>query len=109
MGSNLEDALALARKAVAKEPGNSQYADTVGFIYLKKRDFASALQIFDKLSRRYPNEGGFRYHLALALVESGRKQEGERELRAAIAADPALAGQSGVSDLLDDTRPQTSH
>ena len=109
MGSNLEDALTLARKAVAKEPSNSQYADTVGFIYLKKRDFASALQIFNKLSQRYPNEGGFRYHLALALVESGRKQEGERELRAAIAADPALASQSGVSDLLDGTRRQISH
>ena len=47
-------------------------SDTVGFIYLKKKDFASALEIFRKLSQRYPNEGGFRYHFALALVESGR-------------------------------------
>jgi Flp pilus assembly protein TadD len=100
MGSNLDDALALARRALAKEPGNSQYADTVGFIYLKKGDSASALEIFRRLSQRYPNDGSFRYHFALALVESGRKEQGRRELSAAIAADPALANQSGVKELL---------
>jgi tetratricopeptide (TPR) repeat protein len=106
MGSNLDDALALARRALSKDPGNSQYADTVGFIYFKKRDFASSLEVFQKLSQRYPNDGPFRYHLALALVESGRREQGERELRAAIAADPALANQSEVRSLLGGKQPQ---
>lgn len=104
MGTDLDGALALARRAIGKDPGNSQYADTVGFIYLKKRDFASAMDVFQKLSQRYPNDGGFRYHLALTLVESGHKEQGERELRAAIAADPALANQSEVRDLLGEKR-----
>ena len=104
MGTDLDNALALARKALGKDPGNSQYADTVGFIYLKKKDLASAMDVFQKLSQRYPNDGGFRYHLALTLVESGHKEQGERELRAAIAADPALANQSGVKDLLGEKR-----
>ena len=106
LGSNLDDALAHARRALGKDPGNSQYADTVGFIYFKKKDFQSALDVFQKLSQRYPNDAGFRYHLALALVECGRREQGERELRAAIAADPALANQSGVNELLGSHPPQ---
>lgn len=109
VGSNLDDALALARRALGKEPANSQYADTVGFIYLKKRDFASALDVFQKLSQRYPHEGGFRYHFALALVAGGRREQGERELRAAIAADPTLASQPEVKDLLGGNREPLSH
>jgi len=104
MGTNLDEALALARKALGKGPGNSQYADTVGFIYLKKKDFASALDVFQKLCQRYPADGGFRYHLGLALIESGHKEQGERELRAAVAADPALANQLEVKDLLGEKR-----
>lgn len=90
MGSNFDDALALAQKALSRSPGNPQYADTMGFIYLKKRDTASALHIFQTLSNRYPHDAGFRYHLALALLQSGNRAQGEQELRTAVAADPAL-------------------
>jgi tetratricopeptide (TPR) repeat protein len=100
MGSDLDDAMTLAQSALSRSPGNAQYADTIGFIYLKKGDAASAQQIFQSLCNRYPKESGFRYHLALALLQNGNRQQGESELRAAIAANPSLADQEHVKNLL---------
>lgn len=91
MGDNLDQALLLARRALAKSPTNSRYADTVAFIYLKKKDTASALEVFQALSKKYPQDAIFRYHLALALLKSGNKARGEQELKTAIDEDPSLA------------------
>ena len=99
-GSDLDGALALVQKALSAAPSNSQYADTVGYIYLKKRDTASALQVFQSLCNRYPNDAGFRYHFALALLQSGNRSQGEHELRSAVAADPSLADEARVRSLL---------
>ena len=99
-GSDMDAALALVQKALSQSPENSQYADTAGFIYLKRRDTAAALQIFQSLSKRFPNEAGYRYHLALALLQSGNRAQGEHELRAAVAADPSLADEGRVRSLL---------
>ena len=99
-GTDLDDALALSQRALFRSPGNSQYADTVGFIYLKKHDNANALQVFQTLAERFPNDPAFRYHLALALLESGKREQGERELRTAVAADPSLADNATVRHLL---------
>ena len=99
-GTDLDDALALSQNALSKSPGNSQYADTVGYIYLKKHDNASALQVFQTILKRFPNDAGFRYHLALALLQSGKREQGEHELRIAVAADPSLADEPSVRRLL---------
>ena len=99
-GTDLDDALGLSQRALFRSPGNSQYADTVGFIYLKKHDNANALQVFQTLAERFPNDPAFRYHLALALLESGKREQGERELRTAVAADPSLADNATVRHLL---------
>lgn len=95
IGSNLDDALTLAGKALARSPTNPQFADTMGFVYLKKRNTATALDVFQKLSSKYPNEAVFRYHLALALLESGDQARGEQQLKKALAADPTLATIAG--------------
>jgi tetratricopeptide (TPR) repeat protein len=99
-GSELDEAMALSQKSLARSPENSQYADTTGFIYFKKGDTAIALQIFQTLSNKYPNDAGFRYHLALALLKSGNRTQGEHELRTAIAADRSLADEARLKNLL---------
>ena len=100
MGSNLDDALALAQKALSRSPSDPQCADTVGFIYLKKKETASAMRVFHALSTRYPNQALFRYHLALALIQDGNQEQARRECRLAVAADPALAKDAAVRRLL---------
>ena len=63
----------------------------MGFVYLKKKQTAAALQVFKTLTERAPKEAIFRYHLALALRQNGEVQAAGRELRAALEADHSLA------------------
>ena len=99
-GTNLDEALTLSQKALSRSPGNSEYADTVGYIYLKKHNNAAALQIFQTILKRFPNDAGFRYHLALALLQSGKREQGEHELRTAVAANPSLADEARLRQIL---------
>jgi tetratricopeptide (TPR) repeat protein len=94
--SDLEDALALTKRALSQAPGNPQYADTLGFIYLKQKKIASALDVFRTLSLRHPENATFRYHLALALFHNGDSIGARRELRAALAVDPSLVRDSKI-------------
>jgi Flp pilus assembly protein TadD len=97
-GSDLEKALTFAKRALATSPTNPEFADTVGYVYLQRKDSASARAVFRGLSQRYPREALFRYHLALALLAGGERASGERQLRLALAADPSLQ-QAGALDL----------
>ena len=54
----------------------------MGFVYLKKKQTAAALQVFKTLTQWFPKEAIFRYHLALALRQNGDVQAAGRELRA---------------------------
>jgi len=99
-GTNLDEALTLSQKALSRSPGNSEFADTVGYIYLKKHNNTAALQIFQTILKRFPNDAGFRYHLALALLQSGKREQGEHELRTAVAADPSLADEARLKQIL---------
>jgi Tfp pilus assembly protein PilF len=41
-GINLQEALSMAKKAVKKEPKNSSYMDTIGWIYFRLGDYKKA-------------------------------------------------------------------
>jgi tetratricopeptide (TPR) repeat protein len=62
-GGDLEEALRLEQRAQTRQPKNPEFADTLGWIYLKKNMGDSALQIFSQLVRKYPKRPDFRYHL----------------------------------------------
>src|SRR5262249_49918291 len=109
MGTDLDAALALAQRALSLAPANPNYADTVGFVYLKKRETVSARRVFQTLSERHPDNARFRYHLALALLQSGDRTQGLRQLSAAIASDPSLANDPKVNDLLQERGTRSLH
>ena len=100
IGRDLEAAGVHAQKALQKSPANPSYADTVGFVYLKKNQTASALQVFKALTARFPKEAIFRYHLALALRQNGDVQGAGREFRAALQADGSLALDPSAQSIL---------
>jgi type IV pilus assembly protein PilF len=100
IGRDLDTAGVHAQKALQKSPSNPSYADTVGIIYLKKKQTAAALQVFKALTERVPKEALFRYHLALALRQNGDVQAAGRELRAALQADRSLALDPSAQSIL---------
>jgi predicted Zn-dependent protease len=69
-------------------PSNANLSDTLGWIYLKKKDVESALPIMLNLARRFPENSTFRYHLGVALLEKGDKVQAKQELLAALSSQP---------------------
>jgi predicted Zn-dependent protease len=102
-GENLDEALAFARKGAqfATEPTlKTSLADTLGWIYLKKRMYDSALQSFQSLVNSNPGSMTFRYHLGSTLFEMGNKPKAKAELEAALAARPKSDDEPKIRELL---------
>jgi predicted Zn-dependent protease len=76
---NLDEALALAQKAVQAAPQDPEMADTLAWIYVKRNQNDSALQILRGLVGKYPEKTSFRYHLGMALLHSGDQASAKRE------------------------------
>jgi tetratricopeptide (TPR) repeat protein len=87
-GGDLDEALRLINRALKRMPSNANLSDTLGWIYLKKKDVESALPIMLNLARRFPENSTFRYHLGVALLEKGDKVQAKQELLAALSSQP---------------------
>ncbi len=97
---DLNEALQMARQAVQKSPGNLEFTDTLGWVYLKKNNIPSALKIFQNLRQRQPQNASFRIHLAMAYLESGDVNSAQRELGAAQELHPSAEEHSQIQHLL---------
>jgi tetratricopeptide (TPR) repeat protein len=101
-GGDLDEALRLAKTALARSPGQPSFSDTIGYIYLKKGMLDSAIQSFSTLAHRYPSSASFRYHLGLALFEKGEKSVARKELEAALANHPSTQETLRIRELLNE-------
>jgi tetratricopeptide (TPR) repeat protein len=98
---DLDQALSLAQRAVQKAPGQPQFSDTIGYVYLKKKMLDSAVRSFDSLVQKYPGNPTFRYHLGMALLETGDKAAARKELAAALANHPSEDQAAKIRDLVN--------
>ncbi|MGQ9919314.1 MAG: tetratricopeptide repeat protein [Bryobacteraceae bacterium] len=99
-GGDLDEALRLAQLALQKMPQQRYIADTVGWIFLKKNDVESAMQIFQGLVKKYPDEPAFRFHYGAALLKKGDKVRAKAELQAALENRPPADIEKKVKELL---------
>lgn len=83
LGSDLDTALRHAERAVAREPDNPDFADTLAYVYLRRRLYPDAITILRKIVARRPDRDDYQYHLGLALYESGELAGARRHLSAA--------------------------
>lgn len=89
-GGDLDEALALAQKAVRAAPEEPELADTLAWIYFKKNLNDSALQILRGLVGKYPNRPSFRYHLGMALLQAGDRVAARRQFEVALSMNPRV-------------------
>jgi Tfp pilus assembly protein PilF len=75
-------------------------ADTIGWIYLKKKMYDSAVQCFEIVLKDNPGNPVYHYHIGAALLAEGDKQRARTELKAALTAKPAPADESAIRGLL---------
>jgi tetratricopeptide (TPR) repeat protein len=86
--TNLDEAMALANKALAESPNHPGIKDTLGWIYVKKGLNDSAIQIYNSLILKYPKEPAFHYHLGVALFQEGKLADAKAQLTIALSNNP---------------------
>jgi tetratricopeptide (TPR) repeat protein len=99
-GGDLDHALTLAQRARQKAPDNPWFADTLGWIYFRKKLSDNALDLFESSVRKNPEEPIFRYHLALALVEKGQTARARKELQKALGSHPSPQDAGRIKEQL---------
>jgi tetratricopeptide (TPR) repeat protein len=99
-GTDLDQALTMAQRAKQAFPQDSNIADTLGWIYIKKNLSDSAISIFKDLVRQEPDRSTFHYHLAMALAQKGDKASAKKELEAALKKQPAKDEEQKIRELL---------
>jgi tetratricopeptide (TPR) repeat protein len=82
--TNLDQAMTLAAKAQRQAPNSPDVSDTLGYVYFQKNLNTEALQIFRKVVQDNPNNPTFHYHLAMALLKEGDKQNARSEAEKAL-------------------------
>ena len=98
-GLNDPAALGYAEKAAKLAPDQAQFADTYGWLLVLKGDLDNGVRVLREARLRDPNNGLTRWHLASALVKSGRTAEARDELQAALASSMPPAPGPELSKL----------
>jgi tetratricopeptide (TPR) repeat protein len=99
---DLSMAVTYAQRAVARQPENHAYSDTLGYVYIKRRLYQNAVDVLEAAVKGDPERGDYRYHYALALYHAGQKEKAAQELRAAQALELSSQDASGVKTLLEE-------
>jgi tetratricopeptide (TPR) repeat protein len=70
-GSELDEALQLATRAMALAPDSGQTIDTAGWVRLKRGENDAAIALFSQAVAKDPSDEDFRNHLLMALERKG--------------------------------------
>jgi tetratricopeptide (TPR) repeat protein len=94
-GGDTKEALQLVSTALRKAPDVPQLRDTLAWIEIKRHNPAEALPILHALTDKFPDDNVFRYHYAVALIESGDRAAARRQVTEALSNKPPteLAGE----------------
>jgi len=90
-GGNLDDALALAKRAVAASPNVPQFHDTQGWVHRARGERTLAVAALQQAVKLPPPQAEIWYHLGIVLEESGRKQDAVAAYRKALGIDARFA------------------
>jgi tetratricopeptide (TPR) repeat protein len=99
-GTDLDQALTMAQRALQQQPGSSDFADTLGWIYIKKNLSDNAVRIFSDLVAKQPANATYHYHFGLALLQKGDRPSARRELEAAMKDNPPQDERAKIQDAL---------
>ncbi|MCB1923264.1 MAG: PEP-CTERM system TPR-repeat protein PrsT [Gammaproteobacteria bacterium] len=100
MGFDVEEALDAANRAYALAPGNAAVLDTLGWIEVQVGNLGAGLARLREALQRNEHVPEIHYHLAVALEESGSRDEAHSALRRALRTDATFAGRADAEQRL---------
>jgi tetratricopeptide (TPR) repeat protein len=100
-GGDLDQALTLAQRAKQMLPNTAEVSDTLGLIYLRKNLSDNAIDIFQDLVNKQPNQPTFRYHLGMAFSQKGDRPRAIQQLQQALKQNPPLDERERIQQLMN--------
>jgi Tfp pilus assembly protein PilF len=91
-GQNLDQALELATAAKQRMPEDANVDDTLGWIYVKRRQPQQAIPYLQDSLKRRPDVPEVLYHLGVAYAAAGDKARARETLERALKLDPKIGG-----------------
>ncbi len=99
-GTNLDDALLLASSAMRAQPKNPGFADTLGWVHVRKQRARLGLPYLETALRADAGNALVRYHIGVAYDQLGELQRAREELAEALRIDPGFQGADAARTLL---------
>jgi tetratricopeptide (TPR) repeat protein len=99
-GGDLDEALKLAQGARQQLPKMNEVLDTLGWIYLKRRQIAEAVDLFRELNSRVKDNPTYHHHYGMALAEQGNKAAALEELDTALQCHPDPKEEADIKALI---------
>jgi Flp pilus assembly protein TadD len=99
-GGNIDVALKLAQQAKEKLADNPQVDDTIGWIYYKKSSYQMALNYLRSSAEKDPKSANYQYHLGMAYMRLGKKEDARRALRKTLELNPKFPESGSVQSAL---------
>lgn len=93
-------AISMAVRAAELAPNSPSVLDTLGMLHLKIGDPTKGLEVLERVRQLDPQRMDLRMHYAMALLQTGRTQEGKAELRELAAAKADFPGKADIPALL---------
>jgi len=112
-GVHLDEAIDLIKRALAAEPENGAYLDSLGWCYFQKGEYADAIPLLERAAERLdPPDPVVFDHLGQAYEKVGRTDEAIAAFRKALALDAnqaevaaRLKGQEQKTHLINTAAP----
>ncbi len=99
-GGDLDEALRDALRARELQPQADEVADTLGWVYFKRKAYPEALGIFAKLVQKSPENMIHRDRLRQVLDQTGGTSTAVTELKTALAEPSAEAANLSLSAMI---------
>ena len=99
-GEDLDRAADLGKIATAASPDSPAVMDTLGWVWLKKREPRLAIPLFQRCVELEPSNGWYHYHLGLAYDQAGDRDRARASLQRAFRAGTNVATAAEINKLL---------
>jgi tetratricopeptide (TPR) repeat protein len=99
-GGNLSEAQQMVSTAIRKAPNVPQLQDTLAWVEIKQHNYPAAVQTLTALTKQHPDDATFRYHYAVALMNSGNPSAAKVQAETALSKKPPADMATALHNLL---------
>ena len=98
--NDMDRALELAQRAKVALPNAPNINDTLGWIYTRRKLNSMAIPLLMEAVKAEPGHAEYHYHLAVALMQSGKKSAARSEMNVAVRLDTSIRDRNLAREIM---------